>query len=104
MENLLKTAYATNSPAFALVHNHPSGIVTPSTDDKSLVDRIRNGAAIFGFGSPRFREYRKLLTGQTRHGREFLRTMLTGPIGFTPLMDGQQSGITLKVKRRLDSY
>ena len=32
-------------------------------------------------------DWRGLLTRQTRHGRDFLRTVLTGPIAFTPLMD-----------------
>ena len=36
--------------------------------------------------------WRGLLTRQTRHGREFLRTVLTGPIAFTPLMDGAAKG------------
>ena len=37
-------------------------------------------------------DWRGLLTRQTRHGRDFLRKVLTGPIAFTPLMDGASRG------------
>ena len=37
-------------------------------------------------------DWRGLLTRETRHGRDFLRTVLTGPIAFTPLMDGAATG------------
>ena len=37
-------------------------------------------------------DWRGLLTRQTRHGRDFLRTALTGPIAFTPLMGGTGQG------------
>jgi hypothetical protein len=33
-------------------------------------------------------DWRGLLTRQTRHGRDFLRKVLTGPIAFAPLMEG----------------
>ena len=45
---IFKAAYATNSPAFALVHNHPSGIVEPSPEDKSLVARVQSASDIMG--------------------------------------------------------
>ena len=34
-------------------------------------------------------DWRGLLARQTRHGRDFLRTVLTGPIAFTPLMGAE---------------
>jgi len=37
-------------------------------------------------------DWRGLLTRQTRHGRDFLRKVLTGPIAFTPLIDGASRG------------
>ncbi len=37
-------------------------------------------------------DWRGLLTRQTRHGRQFLRTVLTGPIAFTPVMEGGARG------------
>ena len=40
-------------------------------------------------------DWRGLLTRQTRHGRDFLRTVLTGPIAFTPLTDGAAKGYQL---------
>lgn len=45
---IYKAALATNSPAFALVHNHPSGIPEPSRDDLDLAARVRSGADILG--------------------------------------------------------
>ncbi len=37
-------------------------------------------------------DWRGLLARQSRHGRQFLRTVLTGPIAFTPLTDGPPKG------------
>ena len=45
---LYKAAVLTNSPAFALVHNHPSGVPEPSPNDLSLAERVRQGADILG--------------------------------------------------------
>ena len=41
-------------------------------------------------------DWRGLLTRQTRHGRDFLRKVLTGPIAFTPLVDGASRGYQFK--------
>ena len=41
---IFKAALVTNSPAFVLVHNHPSGIVEPSLNDVDLVSRVFAGA------------------------------------------------------------
>jgi DNA repair protein RadC len=43
-----KAALVTNSPAFALVHNHPSGVPEPSPDDMRLAERVRMGADLLG--------------------------------------------------------
>ena len=43
---VFKAALVTNSPAFALVHNHPSGVTNPSPEDKSLANRIQEGAKL----------------------------------------------------------
>ncbi len=37
-------------------------------------------------------DWRGLLTRQTRHGRDFLRKVLTGPIAFASLIDGASRG------------
>lgn len=73
MPEVFKAAYATNSSAFVLVHNHPSGVVEPSPEDRSLVQRIQNCAAIMDIefldfmviGSNRYFSFREmgLLTG-----------------------------------------
>lgn len=41
-----KVALVTNSRAFALVHNHPSGDVQPSPEDKTVAIRISQGAKL----------------------------------------------------------
>jgi DNA repair protein RadC len=41
-----KAALVTNSPSFALVHNHPSGIPEPSPDDIALARRVHAGAQL----------------------------------------------------------
>ena len=40
----------------------------------------------------RLTDWKGLLTRQTSHGRDFLRTVLTGPIEFTPRVDGDVKG------------
>ena len=45
---VFKAAFITNSPAFVLVHNHPSGIADPSPDDIALSTRIANCSALLG--------------------------------------------------------
>ncbi len=47
-KDIFKAVLITNSSAFALVHNHPSGVVEPSTEDRTLSDRILDGAGILG--------------------------------------------------------
>ncbi len=58
-------------------------LVTPVTIDPRLVERSVRTC---------LDDWRGLLTRQTHHGRDFLRTVLTGPIAFTPLMDGAEKG------------
>ncbi|MEW5983724.1 MAG: JAB domain-containing protein [Acidobacteriota bacterium] len=43
-----KAALVTTSPAFVMVHNHPSGIVEPSVDDMALTSRLYAGADLLG--------------------------------------------------------
>lgn len=43
---VFKAALVTNSPAFALVHNHPSGVPDPSPADEALTRRIYEGAKL----------------------------------------------------------
>lgn len=45
---VFKAALVSNSPAFALVHNHPSGIPEPSPDDIALTSRLQDGAKLLG--------------------------------------------------------
>ena len=40
----------------------------------------------------RLMDWKGLLTRQTRHGRDFLRKVLTGPIEFTPRIEGEVKG------------
>lgn len=45
---IVTKALAHRAPAFALVHNHPSGDPTPSDADKRLTRRLREAADILG--------------------------------------------------------
>ena len=47
-KDVYKAALLSNSPAFALVHNHPSGVAEPSANDRALAERILDGARIVG--------------------------------------------------------
>ena len=47
-KSVYAAALQTDSPAFSLVHNHPSGDPTPSSDDKLLAERIQRGSAAIG--------------------------------------------------------
>jgi DNA repair protein RadC len=47
-KEVFKAALVTNSVAFTLVHNHPSGMVEPSTHDFDLTNRIAAGADLLG--------------------------------------------------------
>ena len=44
---ILRPALLTNSPAIVLVHNHPSGLPTPSPEDLSMTARIATAANLF---------------------------------------------------------
>jgi DNA repair protein RadC len=46
IKEIFKAALVTNSPAFVLVHNHPSGKVEPSAEDRRLVEEVMVGAKI----------------------------------------------------------
>jgi DNA repair protein RadC len=47
-KEVFKAVLISNSPAFTLVHNHPSGVPNPSTDDIALVQRLSAGADMLG--------------------------------------------------------
>ncbi|MFR9524496.1 MAG: DNA repair protein RadC [Rikenellaceae bacterium] len=44
---IVKRALELLSTQIILVHNHPSGAVVPSDDDKELTQRVKNAAALF---------------------------------------------------------
>jgi len=43
---IVKAALAANAAAVILAHNHPSGVVEPSTADKRITERIRSALAL----------------------------------------------------------
>ncbi len=43
---ILKLALLSNCPAVLLLHNHPSGSIRPSKEDKAVTDRVEQAAAI----------------------------------------------------------
>ena len=48
MPDVFKAAILSNSNAIVLVHNHPSGELTPSRDDIELTQRIKEAGEILG--------------------------------------------------------
>ncbi len=64
---IYRAALVSDSPAFALVHNHPSGVVEPSADDTALTRRVAEGAEILNLefldsiilGGSRYFSYRE---------------------------------------------
>jgi DNA repair protein RadC len=47
-KEVFKSALITNSPAFALIHNHPSSVVDPSRQDHTFTHKIYEGAELLG--------------------------------------------------------
>lgn len=47
-KEVFKPAFASNAVRIALVHNHPSGDVSPSAEDLAFSRRIRQGGEILG--------------------------------------------------------
>ena len=45
---IMKRALTLNASAMVLVHNHPSGDLTPSHEDIELTQRIKQAASVFG--------------------------------------------------------
>lgn len=45
---ILKLALLSNCPAFLLVHNHPSGDICPSEEDRAITERVEKAAEIVG--------------------------------------------------------
>lgn len=45
---VLKLALLSNCPPFLLIHNHPSGDISPSEEDKAITERVEKAAEIVG--------------------------------------------------------
>ncbi len=43
-----KAALVSNSSAFMMVHNHPSGSPDPSVEDMAVTERVREGSKLLG--------------------------------------------------------
>jgi DNA repair protein RadC len=48
VSEILRPAVVCNSYAFALIHNHPSGDVSPSEADNRLTQRVKDAATLMG--------------------------------------------------------
>lgn len=48
MKNVLSEAVKINAPKMILVHNHPSGISTPSKQDYEVTEKLENAGKILG--------------------------------------------------------
>ena len=45
---MFKGAYLANAAALVIAHNHPSGDVSPSPDDRAVTDRLREAGELLG--------------------------------------------------------
>ncbi len=45
---VFKGAYLANAAALVIAHNHPSGDVTPSSDDRAITERLRAAGLLLG--------------------------------------------------------
>lgn len=45
---VFKGAYLANAAALVIAHNHPSGDVSPSPDDRAVTDRLREASELLG--------------------------------------------------------
>jgi DNA repair protein RadC len=45
---IARAALLANATAIILCHNHPSGQVDPSNEDRELTDRVKNGLRLIG--------------------------------------------------------
>ena len=45
---VMKTAILSNSNSIMIAHNHPSGSLEPSTEDKSITDRLTKACELLG--------------------------------------------------------
>lgn len=45
---VFKALILQNAAAFLVVHNHPSGVVTPSAEDARIAQRLREGGDFLG--------------------------------------------------------
>lgn len=60
---IVKEAILCNAKAMILIHNHPSGIMTPSETDKKLTQQVKNAAALFNIAT-----LDHLIIAGTQHG------------------------------------
>ncbi len=60
---ILKLALLSNCPSFLLAHNHPSGDICPSEEDKAITERVEKAAEIVGI-----RMVDHLIIGDMRNG------------------------------------
>ena len=45
---IIKLALLSNCPSVLLIHNHPSGSVEPSREDRDITERVEKAASIMG--------------------------------------------------------
>lgn len=91
---IFKTAILSNATFIAMVHNHPSGDVTPSEDDIELTDRLIKAGQLIGIKlidhiivGPYRNNYYSF--SEERH-KWFEQTRTSYPIDIDDLMDTEQ--------------
>lgn len=88
---VLKFTLLSNCPAVLLVHNHPSGNIKPSEEDRKITDQIKEAAAIVGL---RFLDH--VIVGDRRYGYSIMGEQEI----FLSKEDGDCAERTKKEKRK----
>lgn len=65
---ILKLALLSNTPGILLLHNHPSGSIRPSAEDRGITERVKTAAEIVGVHL-----VDHIIVGDMRHGYSILR-------------------------------
>ena len=66
---VFKSAILSNAVGILMIHNHPSGSLTPSKADIAVTDRLRQAGAILGI-----QVYDHIITGRGQEFYSFMKT------------------------------
>lgn len=81
---IMKLTLLSNCPSFLLIHNHPSGSILPSEEDKAVTERVEKAAEIMGL-----QLMDHLIVGDLRNGYSMKYEKEVHPQGTDPEETGE---------------